>query len=80
MDKRAYEEPCDETMSLVRKLAGDFLMEHNLRKKEIEMAFMNAMITYLYHSNLLTIEEANAIREDLGTGDILLDNITLKSD
>ena len=67
-------------MSLVRKLAGDFLMEHNLSKKEIEMAFMNAMITYLYHSNLLTIEEANAIREDLGTGDILLDNITLKSD
>ena len=67
-------------MSLVRKLTGDFLMEHNLSKKEIEMAFMNAMITYLYHSNLLTIEEANAIREDLGTGDILLDNITLKSD
>ena len=55
-------------------------MEHNLSKKEIEMAFMNAMITYLYHSNLLTIEEANAIREDLGTGDILLDKITLKSD
>lgn len=55
-------------------------MEHNLNKKEIEMAFMNAMITYLYRSSLLTIEEANAIREDLGTGDILLDNITLKSD
>lgn len=67
-------------MSLVRKLTGDFLMEHNLNKKEIELAFMNAMIMYLYRTKLLTIEEANAIREDLGTGDILLDNITLKSD
>lgn len=55
-------------------------MEHNLNKKEIELAFMNAMIMYLYRTKLLTIEEANAIREDLGAGDILLDNITLKSD
>ena len=55
-------------------------MEHNLNKKEIEMAFMNAMITYLYHSNLLTIEEVNTIREDLVSGNMFLDNITLKSD
>ena len=52
----------------------------NTKQKEIEVAFMLAMVTYLYKSGLLTIEEVNAIREDLGTGDILLDNITLKSD
>lgn len=50
------------------------------KQKEIEEAFMLAMVTYLYKSGLLTIEEVNTIREDLVSGNMFLDNITLKSD
>ena len=52
----------------------------NTKQKEIEVAFMLAMVTYLYQSGLLTIEEVNTIREDLVSGNMFLDNITLKSD
>ena len=52
----------------------------NSKQKEIEEAFALAMITYLYRVGLLTIEEANTIREDLVSGNMFLDNITLKSD
>lgn len=52
----------------------------NSKQKEIEVAFMLAMVTYLYKSGLLTIEEVNTIREDLVSGNMFLDNITLKSD
>ena len=57
-------------------------MDQNLKinNKEIEAAFMLAMVTYLYKSGLLTIEEVNTIREDLVSGNMFLDNITLKSD
>ena len=50
------------------------------KQKEIEVAFMLAMVAYLYKSGLLTIEEVNTIREDLVSGNMFLDNITLKSD
>ena len=52
----------------------------NTKQKEIEVAFMLAMVTYLYKSGLLTIEEVNTIREDLVSGNMFLDNITLKID
>ena len=52
----------------------------NSKQKEIEEAFMLAMVTYLYRVGLLTIEEVNTIREDLVSGNMFLDNITLKSD
>ena len=52
----------------------------NTKQKEIEVAFMLAMVTYLYKSGLLTLEEVNTIREDLVSGNMFLDNITLKSD
>ena len=54
--------------------------ELKINSKEIESAFMLAMVTYLYKKGLLTIEEVNAIRDDLISGNMLLDNITLQSD
>lgn len=63
-------------MSL-RVMRGGFFMNIDINKKEVEIAFMNAMVSYLLQKGLLTIEEASAIREDLESGDILLDKITL---
>ena len=63
-------------MSL-RVMRGGFFMNFDINKKEVEIAFMNAMVSYLLQKGLLTIEEASAIREDLESGDILLDKITL---